>query len=385
MPRDPRGARGPAQPGRALVLSVPKIHSFLADTVRPEIARVLKPVPHLTENMLIGQAINAIRNAERNDGSNPILECTPVSIANSVMYAALMGLEIGQPLNRCFLIPYAKKCTWQVGYKGLIVLAGRSGRVHDVSPHVVYEGDEYQLVLGGGPNGSDLFRYEMSKSPEQRGKPKLAFMRLRYNDGGPPYFHQMLKDQIEHIRDTSSKTKDDPDSPWKKHPDEMWKKTVLKQGLKMLDLMPMLQAAISADDEAVFRARQSMVVDVKSWKVVDLPSLPPPEPAGRPEPGRDREEPEDEPAWSRKTLGPLSLDRNFSPADREDVSKKVAYLFQYAPEEGSRLIGKGAGNRAHLDTALSKWTQTKEEFLDLLEEGLKVARVEYRRRKGGEQ
>ena len=64
--------------------------------------------------------------------SNPKLaQCTPNSFLASMMTAAQLGVEPNTPLGQAYLIPYRNhgtmECQFQIGYKGLIDLAYRSG------------------------------------------------------------------------------------------------------------------------------------------------------------------------------------------------------------------------------------------------------------------
>ena len=64
--------------------------------------------------------------------SNPTLqECTPQSFLGAMMQSAQLGLEPNTPIGQAYLIPYRnhgrQECQFQLGYKGLIDLAYRSG------------------------------------------------------------------------------------------------------------------------------------------------------------------------------------------------------------------------------------------------------------------
>ena len=69
--------------------------------------------------------------------SPKLQSCTPPSFLGAMMTAAQLGVEPNTPLGQAYLIPYwskkvgANECQFQLGYKGLIDLAYRSG---DVSP-----------------------------------------------------------------------------------------------------------------------------------------------------------------------------------------------------------------------------------------------------------
>ncbi len=60
-----------------------------------------------------------------------------------------MGLEPGVN-GQGYLIPYNKNCTFVPGWKGLVDLVSRSGRA-TVWTGAVYEGDEFDYMLGSNP------------------------------------------------------------------------------------------------------------------------------------------------------------------------------------------------------------------------------------------
>ena len=84
---------------------------------------------------------------------NPKLgSCTPASFLGAMMTSAQLGLEVNTPLGQAYVLPYSNKgvleAQFQLGYKGLIDLAYRSGEVEVIQAHVVYENDEFECEYG---------------------------------------------------------------------------------------------------------------------------------------------------------------------------------------------------------------------------------------------
>ena len=76
--------------------------------------------------------------------SSPKLQaCTPMSFMGAMMQAAQLGVEPNTPLGQAYLIPYGGVCQFQLGYKGLIDLAYRSGEVSSIQAHEVHENDVF--------------------------------------------------------------------------------------------------------------------------------------------------------------------------------------------------------------------------------------------------
>jgi len=77
-----------------------------------------------------------------------LLKCSPTSIIGAAMQAAQLGLTPGV-LGEAWLIPYGGECTFQLGVKGLVALAGRAGI--SIQAHTVYDRDEFHYELGLDP------------------------------------------------------------------------------------------------------------------------------------------------------------------------------------------------------------------------------------------
>jgi recombination protein RecT len=98
---------------------------------------------HLTADRMARLALSAF-------SSNPQLQqCDPRSIAASIMTASTLGLEPGVN-GQGYLIPYKQTCTFVPGWKGLVDIANRSGRV-SVWTGAVFEGDHFEYALGDNP------------------------------------------------------------------------------------------------------------------------------------------------------------------------------------------------------------------------------------------
>ncbi|UXE05184.1 RecT-like DNA pairing protein [Arthrobacter phage Jamun] len=89
---------------------------------------------------------------------NPDLQrCTADSLLGAFLVAARLGVEVGGPLGQFYLTPRLLKVkggaqnekAWQVvpivGYKGLLELAQRSGRVGAVGAELVRKGDVFRM------------------------------------------------------------------------------------------------------------------------------------------------------------------------------------------------------------------------------------------------
>ena len=115
--------------------------SSFMDKLKPQISKALPS--HMNADRMTRLALTAFSSSEA------LRECSPNSIAASIMTAAQLGLEPG--INgQGYLIPYKGTCTFVPGWKGLVDLVARSGRA-TVWTGAVRLGDEFECQLGDTP------------------------------------------------------------------------------------------------------------------------------------------------------------------------------------------------------------------------------------------
>ena len=171
--------------------------------------------------------------------------CTPQSFLGAMMTAAQLGLEPNTPLGQAYLIPYKNKgvleCQFQIGYKGLIDLAYRSGEVEIIQAQVVYENDEFDYELGLDP------KLKHKPAKENRGNPIYYYAIFKTKSGGYGFEVMSIHDIKVHAKKYSQSYSSEY-SPWQKNFDEMAKKTVLKRVLKYAPLKSDFVRAIAVDE-----------------------------------------------------------------------------------------------------------------------------------------
>lgn len=85
------------------------------------------------------QYMSSIINLINSD--NNLMECEPMTVIASCMVAATLDLPIDKNLGYAWIIPYKKKATFQLGYKGYIQLALRTAQYKSINVIRVYEGE----------------------------------------------------------------------------------------------------------------------------------------------------------------------------------------------------------------------------------------------------
>lgn len=219
------------------VNKAPKTIQGYVKMMLPEISKALPSV--MTPERFTRITLSAL-------SSNPKLcECTPDSFLGAMMSAAQLGLEPNTPLGQAYLIPFNNnrkrcvECQFQLGYKGLIDLAYRSGEVSVIQAHTVYENDTFEYELGLDP------RLRHIPAMSNRGKPIAYYAMFKTKDGGNGFCVMSIEDIEQHARRYS---KSYGSGPWQTDFDAMAKKTVLKQCLKYAPLKSEFVRAVAADN-----------------------------------------------------------------------------------------------------------------------------------------
>lgn len=168
--------------------------------------------------------------------------CTPESIWSSVQKSIQLGLEPCSPLGHSYLVPFKNKgvaeATLIVGYKGLLVLARRSGEIKSISVGIVRKGDLFKEVRGTNP--SIIHEPDESHS----GKPTHYYAVVHYVGGGET-FEVLTVAEVLTFRDRSRAS---GSGPWVTDFDAMAIKTAIRRALKTAPLSADLADAIETDE-----------------------------------------------------------------------------------------------------------------------------------------
>ena len=211
----------------------------LLDKMGPALAKGLPK--HLDAQRFARIALTSVQR-------NPILlECTTKSLLGSILEAGQLGLELDGVLGHAYLVPYRIKgvriAQLQVGYKGIIALAMRSGLVSTITANLVYEGDEFEFAFGTDERLHHIPKW-MRTEDGQRTPITHGYAYAKMRDGGVAWT-VMTAEEIEAIR-RKSKAKDD--GPWVEYYGEMAKKTVIRRLGKLLYLSPEFQRGVALDE-----------------------------------------------------------------------------------------------------------------------------------------
>lgn len=209
--------------------------------------------------------------------ANPQLsKCTPQSFLGAMMTSAQLGMEVNTPLGQAYLIPYNNRkkgvveCQFQLGYKGLIDLAYRSGEVTIIQAHKVCENDVFEYQLGLEPVLKHV------PAAKDRGEATHYYAMFKTKDGGIGFEVMSIDDIKKHAQKYS---KSYSDGPWQTNFDEMAKKTVLKRVLKLAPLKSDFVRGVAQDNTIKNELSEDMYtvpdetiyVDDSTGEVIDVP------------------------------------------------------------------------------------------------------------------
>lgn len=201
---------------------------------------------------------------------NPKLQkCTGVTILSALMTATGLGLDLTPQLGQCYIIPYDNRkkdgnnwttvteAAFQLGYRGAIALAYRSGEVTRITAEVVHEKDYFEYSKGLNP----VLEHRESEE-EDRGPVRYVYAVANFKNGGYAFEVWPVSKVVAHAKKFSKsyfvkdyKTKqvtENKNSPWHTDFESMAKKTLIMAIWKYLPLSTELMLA-GANDESVKR------------------------------------------------------------------------------------------------------------------------------------
>lgn len=208
--------------------------------------------------------------------NNLLAKATNESIMTAAMKAATLKLPIEPSLGMAYIVPYNRNekqgNTWvkineaqfQMGYKGFIQLAQRSGQVTRLNAGEVYE-SQYK---GFNPLTEDL-EVDMTAIPKEKEKVVGYFAFMRLTNG----FEKTVfwtKERVQAHGKKYSQSFSSKYSPWQSDFDAMARKTVLKHMLSTYaPLSTELQEAIVADNEDSTVSNKNEIKDVTQEPVAE--------------------------------------------------------------------------------------------------------------------
>ena len=224
----------------------------MIEELKPQLAKALPR--HVTPDRLARVALTAVRN------NSKLGQADAMSLMGAIMTAAQLGLEPNTPLGECYLIPYVDNknhrtdAQFQIGYKGVLALAHRSGQYKQITAHVVDEADEFRYRYGLNP---DLVHVPADKPS---GKTVKYYAVYHLVNGGFD-FKVWSKEKAEAHGKRYSRAFSS--GPWKDNFDAMAMKSVILDLLKTGPKSVELSQALSADNMTPRFSPESESLDIE--------------------------------------------------------------------------------------------------------------------------
>lgn len=183
----------------------------------------------------------------------------PDSFLTAYMASVSLDLMPNTPEALAYIIPYGDVVQFQVGYKGLIKLARRSGEIKTIAAELVFEGDTFHATLGTDRKiehepDFDVDRTDYSKVTHAYATAKLT--------NGEDVFVVMTRKELDKIQRTVKSS--GADTPWKQWPERQAIKTVLKRLTQVLPASSEMQKAVAYDSMAEvgkLRMREGEIIE----------------------------------------------------------------------------------------------------------------------------
>lgn len=199
------------------------------------------------------------------NGSPSLLKCDHKSLLSAACMAATLNLPINPNLGFAYIVPYKNTAQFQLGYRGFIQLALRSGQIQRLVSVPVYK----QNLVSYNPISGNEYDWTCQVNPNEQPIGYLAYIRL--NSGFEAEVYMTAEEVRNHASRYSMSYKNDSkgDSLWATNFKAMALKTVLKKLLS-------LYAPISIDEAGAnlataLEADQAVINDDNTFDYVDNP------------------------------------------------------------------------------------------------------------------
>lgn len=237
--------------------------TFMQTTGNKLVANTLQDEKRRTQ--FVANIISAV-------SSNPTLkECDQVSIVSAALQAESLHFPINNSLGYVYLVPYndkkkGKVAQFQIGYKGYIQLAIRSGQYKSINVVEVKEGELGEYDPLNGQKFNWIKDYEKRKAAKTIGyvgqfelvngfKTQLYISYEEMLDHADTYSQAFSKDTYLQVQNGTYKGEAwKLSSYWYKDFDSMSKKTVLRQLLSKWGIMSVEMQDAYIKDQAELKA-----------------------------------------------------------------------------------------------------------------------------------
>jgi len=203
------------------------------------------------------------------NSNQKLQECDQKSILSACLIAATLDLPVNQNLGFAYIIPYKGQAQFQLGYKGFIQLAQRSGQFKTINVTDVREGE-----LIGEDKLTGEYHFDFLPEEARGGLETIGYAGyMELLSGFRKTLYMTVKELESHAGKYSQsyKFKDSTKNMWRDEFDAMARKTVIK-------LLLSRYAPMSAQMQTAQQVDQSVIQDENIFEYIDNPEQHFPEP-----------------------------------------------------------------------------------------------------------
>ena len=193
------------------------------------------------------------------NGNAQLQQADPNSILKAGAIAATLDLPIDPNLGFAYIVPYNNKgkneAQFQMGYKGFVQLAIRTGQYKRINVTELYEGqfESYDPI-------TDELKYNLDNRLSDEITHYVAYFQTI---NGFEKYNVMSKEEIETHAKKFSKTYSYKGSSWQTNFNTMAKKTVLKLLLSKFGILSIEMQTAQKADQAVIREFDNNNIEVE--------------------------------------------------------------------------------------------------------------------------
>lgn len=156
------------------------------------------------------------------NSSPQLLACDPIKLYNVCLMSAAIKLPFNQNLGQAYIIAYKGEPQLQIGWKGFVQLAQRSGQFKTIGVNAVHDNE-----IGGidSATGEIIFDFKL---PEEKSDKIVGYMAYFKLLNGFEKSYYMTTDQIKKHASTYSQTYKKGYGVWTDNFEAMAQKTVIK-------------------------------------------------------------------------------------------------------------------------------------------------------------
>lgn len=229
-----------------------------ATTQMPSLKTFNQKITNAKTQEYLQQVLGAKRESFVNNlvalvaNNKKLQECEPMGLMYSAVKATALGLPIDPNLGFAYFIPYKNnrlgitEAQFQIGYRGFVQLAIRSGQYKTINVTDIREGEIKKKNLLSG-------EIEFEETEDRLNKPIVGYVAYIELNNGFSKLLYMTNEELDQHAKKYSKTYNMSDSKWKSDRDAMCKKTVLKLLISKFGIMSIEMQNAVKYDQAVIR------------------------------------------------------------------------------------------------------------------------------------